>query len=358
MQSQARNVQTEERARAVEDGGEPSLRDAVVSCRSLTKRYGELAAVEEVTFTLRPGTVTGFLGPNGAGKTTTLRVLLGLAEPTAGEVFVFGRRYRDLDQPVRRVGAMLESGDFHPGRSGRDHLRALALAARLPLGRVEQVLELVELEAAAGRRVNTYSLGMRQRLGLAAALLGDPALLILDEPANGLDPAGIREMRDLMRSLSAAGVTVLLSSHILAEIQLICDHVTIISRGRRVAAGPVGEVLAGFDQHEWQVRVAEPERAAELLRALGLAVTAHPDHLVVAGMDEPELISRTLGEQGLWVRELVPLRPDLESVFLELTGTMPHPTVPRQMDGSVRPDDGPDDAVIELDARENREVGA
>jgi ABC-2 type transport system ATP-binding protein len=151
---------------------------------------------------------------------------------------------------------------------------------------------------------------------------------------------------------------VLLSSHILAEIQLICDHVTIISRGRRVAAGPVEEVLAGFDQHEWQVRVAEPERAAELLRALGLAVTDHPDHLLVAGVDEPELISRTLGEQGLWVRELVPLRPDLESVFLELTGTTPHPAVPRQLDGSVPPDAEPDDMLIDLDARENREVGA
>ena len=165
---------------------------AVLSVNSLSKRYREVLAVDDVTFSLEAGTVTGYLGPNGAGKTTTLRLLLGLAAPTAGEALVFGRRYRDLEHPIRMVGAVLESNDFHPGRSGRDHLRALALADGIPLGRVEEVLELVELRTAADRRVRTYSLGMRQRLGLAAALLGDPELLILDEPANGLDPAGIR----------------------------------------------------------------------------------------------------------------------------------------------------------------------
>jgi ABC-2 type transport system ATP-binding protein len=159
--------------------------------RSLTKRFGEVVAVDELSFSLEAGSVTGFLGPNGAGKTTTLRLLLGLAEPTAGEALVFGRRYRELEQPVRRIGAVLESSDFHPGRSGRDHLRALALQAELPSSRVNQVLEVVELASIADRRVKTYSLGMRQRLGLAAALLGDPELLILDEPANGLDPAGV-----------------------------------------------------------------------------------------------------------------------------------------------------------------------
>ncbi len=218
------------------------LPSPAVSCRALTKRYGQLAAVDGVTFSLEPGTVTGFLGPNGAGKTTTLRLLLGLAEPTAGEALVFGRRYRELDRPIRRIGAVLESGDFHAARSGRDHLRALALAAGLPLSRVEEVLEIVELMDAAGRRVRTYSLGMRQRLGLAAALLGDPELLILDEPANGLDPAGVRWLRTFLRALAAESRTVLVSSHLLAEVAQTVDQVLIIDRGRLLASGRLDEL--------------------------------------------------------------------------------------------------------------------
>jgi ABC-2 type transport system ATP-binding protein len=217
----------------------------VVSCRALTKRFGELTAVDGVTFSLEAGTVTGFLGPNGAGKTTTLRLLLGLAEPTAGEALVFGRRYRELEQPIRRVGAVLESSDFHPSRSGRDHLRTLALAAELQLGRVEEVLELVELGGAAGRRVRTYSLGMRQRLGLAAALLGDPELLILDEPANGLDPAGVRWLRIFLQRLAAEGRTVLVSSHLLAEVAQTVDRVLIIDHGRLLASGGLHELTRG-----------------------------------------------------------------------------------------------------------------
>jgi ABC-2 type transport system ATP-binding protein len=209
----------------------------VVSCRALTKRYGELAAVDAITFSLEPGTVTGFLGPNGAGKTTTLRLLLGLTEPTSGEALVFGRRYRELEQPASRVGAVLESADFHPGRNGRDHLRTLALAAELPLGRVEEVLELVELGGSAHHKVKTYSLGMRQRLGLAAALLGDPDLLILDEPANGLDPAGVRWLRTFLLMFAAQGRTVLVSSHILAEVAQTVDQVLIIDHGRLLASG-------------------------------------------------------------------------------------------------------------------------
>jgi ABC-2 type transport system ATP-binding protein len=220
----------------------PSPSEPVVSCKGLTKRYGELAAVENVTFSLRAGTVTGYLGPNGAGKTTTLRLLLGLAEPTSGEALVFGRRYRELEQPIRRVGAVLESNDFHPARSGRDHLRMLALAAELPLARVEQVLDLVELCDAAKRRVRTYSLGMRQRLGLAAALLGDPQLLILDEPANGLDPAGVRWLRTFLQTLAAEGRTVLVSSHLLAEVAQTVDHVLIIDHGRLLARGRLDEL--------------------------------------------------------------------------------------------------------------------
>ncbi len=222
-----------------------SPRDAVVTARWLTKHYGELVAVDELTFSLRSGTVTGFLGPNGAGKTTTLRLLLGLAEPTAGEVLVFGHRYRELDDPARRVGAVLESNDFHPGRSGRDHLRVLALAAEIPSSRVEEVLELVELDSAADRRVKTYSLGMRQRLGLAAALLGDPELLVLDEPANGLDPAGVQWLRRFLRLFAEQGRTVLVSSHMLAEVAQTVDRVVILNRGRRVASGRLDELTGG-----------------------------------------------------------------------------------------------------------------
>jgi ABC-2 type transport system ATP-binding protein len=218
---------------------------AVVTVRSLTKRFGDLVAVDELTFALQPGTVTGFLGPNGAGKTTTLRLLLGLAEPTAGQALVFGRRYRDLDQAARRVGAVLESNDFHPGRSGRDHLRALALAAEIPSTRVHEVLALVELEGAAKRRVKTYSLGMRQRLGLAAALLGDPELLVLDEPANGLDPAGVHWLRGFLRRFAEQGRTVLVSSHLLAEAAQTVDHVVIIDHGRLLASGRLDELTDG-----------------------------------------------------------------------------------------------------------------
>jgi ABC-2 type transport system ATP-binding protein len=219
--------------------------EPVVAVSSLTKRYEDVVAVDDVTFSLRPGTVTGFLGPNGAGKSTTLRVLLGLAEPTGGEALVFGRRYAELEDPPRRVGAVLESNDVHPGRSGRDHLRALALAAEIPTGRVEEVLALVELEDAARRRVRTYSLGMRQRLGLAGALLGDPELLILDEPANGLDPAGVRWLRIFMRRFAQGGGTVLVSSHLLAEIAQTVDQVMIIDRGRVLVTARLDELTEG-----------------------------------------------------------------------------------------------------------------
>jgi ABC-2 type transport system ATP-binding protein len=217
----------------------------VVGVDSLTKRYGELTAVEGLTFTLERGTVTGFLGPNGAGKTTTLRLLLGLADPTSGRALIRGRRYQELDDPARTVGAVLESNDFHPGRSGRDHLRVLALAAELPQSRVGEVLELVELESAADRRVKTFSLGMRQRLGLAAALLGDPELLVLDEPANGLDPAGVHWLRTFLRRFAQRGGTVLVASHVLAEVAQAVDRVLIIHRGRLVSIAALDELTGG-----------------------------------------------------------------------------------------------------------------
>ncbi len=221
-------------------GAEP-----VVSVRELTKHYGEVLAVEGVSFALEPGTITGFLGPNGAGKTTTLRMLLGLARPSAGEALVFGRPYQELEHPARRVGAMLESGDFDPGRSGRNHLCALALATGIARGRVDELLELVELQAVAHRLVRTYSLGMRQRLGLAGALLGDPDLLLLDEPANGLDPAGVHWLRGFLRQFAAKGRTVLISSHVLAEVAQTVDQVMIIDRGRLIPTVRLDQLADG-----------------------------------------------------------------------------------------------------------------
>jgi ABC-2 type transport system ATP-binding protein len=219
-------------------------REPVLAVKSLSKRYGAVRALDELSFSLDAGTITGFLGPNGAGKTTTLRLLLGLARPTAGEALVFGQRYEELENPARRVGAVLESNDFNPGRSGRDHLRAIALASRIDRGRVDEVLALVELEAVAPRRVQTYSLGMRQRLGLAGALLGDPELLILDEPANGLDPEGVHWLRGFLRSFAEQGRTVLVSSHVLAEVAQSVDQVLIIDRGRLVTTVRLDQLAA------------------------------------------------------------------------------------------------------------------
>jgi len=214
----------------------------VLAVRDLTKHFGTVVAVDALSFALQAGSVTGFLGPNGAGKTTTLRLLLGLARPTSGEALVFGHPYRELPNPTRRVGALLESGDFDPGRSGRNHLRALALASGIDFGRVDELLELVELDRAADRPVGGYSLGMRQRLGLAAALLGEPELLVLDEPANGLDAAGMHWLRGFLRQFAAAGGTVLVSSHLLAEVSQSVDHALIIDRGRLVATVAMDEL--------------------------------------------------------------------------------------------------------------------
>ncbi|MEH0981019.1 ABC transporter ATP-binding protein [Micromonospora sp. CPCC 205556] len=322
-------------------------------------RQGRRVAVDGFDMVVEAGQVHGFLGPNGSGKTTTLRALLGLVRADSGRMSVLGAPAPEqLARVAGRIGAIVESPHFFGNFTGHRTLRLLAVAGGVPTGRVDEVLDQVGLGDRGHDRVKGYSLGMKQRLAVASALLKDPELLILDEPANGLDPAGIREMRDLMRSLAEAGVTVLVSSHILAEIQLICDHVTIISGGRRVAAGRVDEVLAGFDQHEWQVRVAEPARAAELLRATGVPVDEQDGLLVVRGADDPELISRTLGEQGLWVRELTPIRPDLESVFLELTGAAPHSMPPRQVAGPAGSGAGSDEPMIELDAAVGRGVDA
>jgi ABC-2 type transport system ATP-binding protein len=291
--------------------------DAVVVAERLSKRFGSLRAVDDLSFRLGAGTITGFLGPNGAGKTTTLRMLLGLARPTEGRALVLGRRYAELAQPARRVGAVLEAADFHPGRKGRDHLRSLAYAAGLPARRADEVLELVDLSAAAGRRVKTYSLGMRQRLGLAAALLGDPELLILDEPANGLDPEGVRWLRDFLRAFAARGNTVFVSSHVLAEVAQTVDHVLIINRGRLVVESSLGELTARIAGGV-RVRSPQAEQLAASLDGPGVEVDRDGAALVVRGLAS-ERIGEAAAAAGIVLHELTPAAGSLEDVFLELT---------------------------------------
>jgi ABC-2 type transport system ATP-binding protein len=291
---------------------------AVLAADALTKRFGELRAVDGLSFALAAGTVTGFLGPNGAGKTTTLRMLLGLAAPTSGSALVFGRRYVELDDPTRRVGAVLEATDFHPGRSGRDHLRTLAAAARIEPARVDEVLRLVELEGAARRRVKTYSLGMRQRLSLAAALLGDPELLVLDEPANGLDPEGVHWLRDFLRDFAAQGRTVFVSSHVLAEVAQTVDRVVIVNKGRLVAESPLAELTARV---AGAVHVRTPRRAdlERVLHAAGLQTTElDGGELLVAGA-RSEAVGELAAGAGVVLHELVQEGTSLEEVFLDLT---------------------------------------
>jgi ABC-2 type transport system ATP-binding protein len=292
---------------------------AAISVQGLTKRFGDVLAVDRLSFEVGPGTVTGFLGPNGAGKTTTLRMLLGLVAPTSGTATIDGRPYRELADPLRRVGAVLEAGGFHPGRSARDHLRVLAMAAGLPAGRVGEVLEQVGLAAAGRRRVGGFSLGMRQRLGLAAALLGDPEVLVLDEPANGLDPEGVHWLRGLVRGLADQGRTVLVSSHLLAEVAQTIDRVVIIDRGRLVAQSTLADLTAGADRTV-RVRTPQPEALRDLLVARGATVTLDgPDRLVAGGVTA-EQVGQAAAAGGVVLHEMRFERSNLEDVFLELTG--------------------------------------
>ena len=290
----------------------------MIDVRGLSKRYGNVLAVDDLSFRAEPGTITGFLGPNGAGKSTTLRSALGLVHPDAGGVTVLGVPYQRLDKPLHRVGAVLEASEVHPGRSGRNHLRILATAAGIPRSRVDEVLGLVELSAAAKRRVKGYSLGMRQRLGLASALLGDPEVLVLDEPANGLDPAGIRWLRDLLRSLAAEGRTVLLSSHVLAEVSQTVDRVVIIHRGKLVRQGSIAEVLAGAEGAT-RVRSPDAQRLAALLAARGSTVTDLGDG-VLAVDAPPEQVGELAAANAVVLHELTVEQATLEEVFFELTG--------------------------------------
>jgi ABC-type multidrug transport system, ATPase component len=282
----------------------------------VTKRYGDRTVVDNLTFTVQPGRVTGFLGPNGSGKSTTMKILLGLAAATSGAATIGGRPFRSLPDPARTVGVVLEPNAFHPGRSGRNHLRILADATGVDPSRVEDVLVEVHLDGeAADRRVGTYSLGMKQRLSLASALLGEPPVLVLDEPANGLDPHGIRDLRTVLRSRAAAGHTIFVSSHLLGEIELLADDVVVIHKGRLVTASAISELRTDTAL----VRTPALDRLVEALQRYGLAVdVTGPDTAIVNGASLGELGDRAFAA-GVPIHELSPHAGSLEDLFLELT---------------------------------------
>jgi ABC-2 type transport system ATP-binding protein len=290
----------------------------VITINGLTKRFGDVQAVDNLSFEVQQGTVTGFIGPNGAGKTTTLRMLLGLVRPTAGLALIHGAPYARLDQPARHVGAVLEATGFHPGRSARDYLRVLARPDHIPASRVDEVLDQVGLTQAARRHVGGFSLGMRQRLGLAGALLGDPAILILDEPTNGLDPAGVHWLRAFLRARADRGGTVLVSSHLLAELALSADHVVIIDHGRLITQGSVEELTR---RRGGVVRVHTPqaEQLREALATRGIAAELAGPEEVIAHTASREAVGQAVATAGVVVYELRLERPNLEDAFLALT---------------------------------------
>ena len=289
----------------------------MIEVSSLTKRYGSVLAVDDLSFRAEPGRVTGFLGPNGAGKTTTLRALVALLHPTSGDTRILGRHYPELEDPIRTVGAILEANAFHPGRTGRNHLRTIASAGGIGDARVDQALELVDLTAAANRRVKGYSLGMKQRLSLAGALLGDPQVLVLDEPANGLDPQGIRWLRDLLRALAVEGRTVLVSSHVLTEMAQLADDVVIIAKGRLMTQAPMADVLAGGGRGT-RVRSPESDRLVAALVQAGIQARQLDDGALTADA-EPARIGELAAAERIVLHELVAQSESLEDVFLELT---------------------------------------
>ena len=290
---------------------------SVIAFDGLTKHFGNVVAVDDLTVRLPPGRVVGLLGPNGAGKTTTLRMLLGLVAPTAGSATIDGKPYRDLDEPIRHIGAVLEASSFHPGRRAREHLRLLAATAGLPDDRVDEVLADVGLTGVARRRVGGFSLGMRQRLGLAAALLGEPEILVLDEPTNGLDPEGVRWLRDFVRGYAAAGRTVLVSSHLLAEVAQTVDDVVVLVAGRLAAHAP----LADLPGSRPMVRIRTPQAAA-LRAALDVhgieSELASPD-LVLAHGAATETVGRAIAAGGVIAYEIYQEQNDLEHAFFDLT---------------------------------------
>jgi ABC-2 type transport system ATP-binding protein len=291
---------------------------AVISVQGLTKRFGKITAVEDLSFDIQRGKITGFVGPNGAGKTTTLRAILGLVRPTAGTALIDGVPYTRLERPAHHVGAVLEASGFHPGRTARNHLRVLAAHSHIPDHRVDDVLAEVDLAGAAHRRVGGYSLGMRQRLGLAAALLGDPAILILDEPTNGLDPAGVHWLRTFLRARVDNGGTVLVSSHLLAELALSADSVVVIKAGQLVTQGTVAELTRRLGRAV-RIRTPHADRLRETLTARGVVTELDgPDRLVALEVDT-ETVGQAVADAGVVVYEMSAQRPDLEDAVLALT---------------------------------------
>jgi ABC-2 type transport system ATP-binding protein len=291
----------------------------VIEVRRLTKRYGPAVAVDDLTFDVVPGRVTGFLGPNGAGKSTTMRLILGLDEPDAGTAMVGGRWYRSLRRPLWQVGSMLEAAAVHPGRSAHGHLLALAAANAISRRRVDEVLGLTGLEGVAGKRAGEFSLGMRQRLGIAAALLGDPAVLLLDEPVNGLDPEGVAWIRNLLRSLAGQGRTVFVSSHLMSEMALSADHLIVIGRGRLIADASMSEFVAQGSGAWVQVRSPARELLAGLMHSQGATVETGPgDLLAVRGLSAAA-VGDLAARHQITLHELVARQASLEEAFMELT---------------------------------------
>ena len=291
----------------------------MIEARNLTKRYGSTLAVDDLSFDVKPGIVTGFLGPNGAGKTTTMRMIVGLDRPDRGAVTVDGRRYRDLDVPLQEVGALLDAKAFHGGRSAYNHLLCLAQSNGIPKRRVDEVLAIVGLETAAKRRAQSYSLGMGQRLGIAAALLGDPKILMFDEPVNGLDPEGIAWVRRLMRDLAAQGRTVFVSSHLMSEMALTAEHVVVIGRGRLIRDESISTFVNSSSRNSVRVRSPQSDQLVALLRqAEAVVETDNTGALVVAGLESSD-IGEMAASAGIVLHELAPQRASLEEAFMELT---------------------------------------
>ena len=291
----------------------------MIEARRLTKIYGDITAVSDLTFTVRPGIITGFLGPNGAGKSTTMRMIVGLHAPTSGTVTVGGRRYHDVPVPLREMGALLDARAVHRGVTARNHLLWLAASNGIPRRRVDEVLGLVGLEAAADRRAGQFSLGMAQRLGIAAALLGNPAVLMLDEPLNGLDPEGIRWIRSFLRTLADEGRAVLLSSHLMSEMAMTADHLVVIGRGRIIADTSLADLVEQYSRESVLVRTPQADTFAAVLRDSGGSVQVNADSsLIVTGVTSVQ-IGSLASTAGVTLAELTPQRTSLEDVFMELT---------------------------------------
>ncbi|WP_410596079.1 ABC transporter ATP-binding protein [Amycolatopsis sp. lyj-23] len=291
----------------------------MIEARGVSKRYGEKTAVDDLTFTVKPGVVTGFLGPNGAGKSTTIRMIMGLDAPTAGSVTVNGNAYHQHPAPLHEVGALLEAKAVHTGRSAYNHLLALALTTGIPRRRVDEVIDLVGLHDVARKRVGGFSLGMGQRLGVAAALLGDPATLVLDEPVNGLDPQGILWIRTLLRGLAAEGRTVFVSSHLMSEMALTAEHLIVIGKGKLIADTSVEEFVRRASSEVVRVRTPDADRLQDLLTGPGIGVTSvQPGLLEVTGLDGAE-IGRIACREAIPLEELTPVQASLEQAFMELT---------------------------------------